>query len=332
MISPDVSIIAPVYNAKEYLPRCLDSITGQTLQNWELLLVDDGSTDGSGTICDAYAAMDSRIHVIHQKNAGVSAARNAGLDAASGRYIGFVDADDWIAPEMFQMLFSVAAEKCCDIVMCDAITAYADGRTEPDTITQLDQSCVLNKKDISSELLMEMAGSVCRCLYRAEMLYRYKVKFSSGIKFSEDRIFNILSFGYTDCIAYEKFAYYSRFINPKSAVHRFHADYFEACLAAASGIEGAIAAAWENDTALQSAYLRQLVGSAFAAVCNYYYKTSPLSKRERRECIQQLCQNSRLRKAIECTGTADIRAKWILHQNVGMLILYAKLANLKHGR
>ena len=82
MMTPDVSILIPVYNEEVYLPRCLDSIVGQTLQSWELLLVDDGSTDRSGSICDSYAARDSRIRVIHQENAGISAARNAGLAAA----------------------------------------------------------------------------------------------------------------------------------------------------------------------------------------------------------------------------------------------------------
>ena len=173
MMTPDVSILIPVYNEEVYLPRCLDSIVRQTLQSWELLLVDDGSTDRSGSICDSYAAMDSRIRVIHQENAGISAARNAGLAAAAGKYIGFVDSDDWIAPEMFQRLLTIAGETDCPLVMCDARTVYADGRSEPDTITQLKSSCVLNSGDMSPELLLELAGSVCRCLYHAELLRRH---------------------------------------------------------------------------------------------------------------------------------------------------------------
>lgn len=167
MMTPDVSILIPVYNEEVYLPRCLDSIVGQTLQSWELLLVDDGSTDRSGSICDSYAARDSRIRVIHQENAGISAARNAGLAVAAGKYIGFVDSDDWIAPEMFQRLLTIAGETDCPLVMCDARTVYADDRSEPDTITQLKSSCVLNSGDMSPELLLESISStktaVCRC-------------------------------------------------------------------------------------------------------------------------------------------------------------------------
>ena len=90
-----VSVIVAVYNIEEYLPRCVDSILAQTYRNLEIILVDDGSKDQSGSICDSYAEKDRRIKVIHKKNGGLSDARNAGMDAATGEYIGFVDGDDW---------------------------------------------------------------------------------------------------------------------------------------------------------------------------------------------------------------------------------------------
>lgn len=96
-----ISVIVPVYNVEEYLPRCVDSILAQTYENLEVILVDDGSPDGSGAICDEYAAGDSRIRVIHKENGGLSSARNAGIDAAAGEYLAFVDSDDWIEPEMY---------------------------------------------------------------------------------------------------------------------------------------------------------------------------------------------------------------------------------------
>ena len=99
-----VSIIIPVYNTKEYLPRCLDSIVQQTYEDWELILVDDESTDGSDQICDQYAQKDERIQVIHQKNAGPSASRQNGILRASGEWIMFSDSDDWIDSEMLEML------------------------------------------------------------------------------------------------------------------------------------------------------------------------------------------------------------------------------------
>ena len=101
---PLISVIVPVYNVAAWLPRCVDSILAQTYENLEILLVDDGSTDGSGNICEEYAKKDTRIRVLHKENGGLSSARNAGLDAAAGAYIGFVDSDDWIAPEMYAEL------------------------------------------------------------------------------------------------------------------------------------------------------------------------------------------------------------------------------------
>ena len=100
MIEKKVSVIVPIYNAEKYLNKCLESIIGQTYKNLEIILVDDGSSDNSPIICDAWAQIDSRIRVIHKKNGGVSSARNAGIDLAQGDYIGFVDADDWIEPNM----------------------------------------------------------------------------------------------------------------------------------------------------------------------------------------------------------------------------------------
>lgn len=96
-----LSIIVPVYNVEQYLPRCIDSILEQTFQNFELILVDDGSKDKSGEICDEFAKKDNRIIVIHQENKGVNTARNAGLDIATGSYITFVDSDDWIQPDSY---------------------------------------------------------------------------------------------------------------------------------------------------------------------------------------------------------------------------------------
>ena len=94
--TPTISVIVPVYNTEKYLPRCIESVLAQTFVDWEMLLIDDGSTDASGSICDEYAAKDERIRVFHKENGGVSSARNLGLDNAQGEWITFVDSDDWI--------------------------------------------------------------------------------------------------------------------------------------------------------------------------------------------------------------------------------------------
>lgn len=114
-----ISVIVPVYNVKPYLQKCVDSIRNQTYQNLEIILVDDGSTDGSGEMCDEYANKDGRVIALHQKNAGQGAARNLGLDTAHGEWVGFVDADDWIDLNYYEKLVRAAKTADADMACCD---------------------------------------------------------------------------------------------------------------------------------------------------------------------------------------------------------------------
>lgn len=335
MSHTELSVIVPVYNAQQFLSKCIDSVLCQNEHDFELILVDDGSRDDSGKICDEYAKTDCRVKVIHQENSGVSAARNQGIAAAAGEYIGFVDSDDWIEQNMFERLLSEAKNTGADIVMCDATTVYDDGSVQADTITQLASNRILRKDDFTPSLLLETAGSAWRCIYKndrySDKQRKYPLAFPLGIKFSEDRIFNLYAFGQADKIAYIKEPLYNRYVNRKSAVHRFHEDYFEIYKKAADGIEQAIRCVWDDDCELQKAYLGKLIGGALGAVCNYYYKTSALSAKERKNKVRTLCDDRQLRAAIEVYG-ADRKSRWILDRKYGLLIAYAKLANLKHGR
>lgn len=124
---PLLSIIVPVYDVENYLQKCIDSILAQTVTDFELILVDDGSPDNCPALCDAAAAKDARIRVIHQKNGGLSAARNAGLDAARGAWIGFVDSDDYIAPEMYETLYKAVQSTGADLALCDYVKVDETG-------------------------------------------------------------------------------------------------------------------------------------------------------------------------------------------------------------
>ena len=123
---PKISIIVPVYKVEPYLRKCLDSIVNQTYENLEIILVDDGSPDSCGAICDEYAARDERIRVIHQPNGGLSAARNRGLEAAAGDYVAFVDSDDWVEPDMYGYLLSGAEQVGADIAVCGIFEELPD--------------------------------------------------------------------------------------------------------------------------------------------------------------------------------------------------------------
>lgn len=143
--SPLVSVIIPVYNVEAYLKRCLDSVVNQTYKNLQIILVDDGSLDNCGVICDQYAAKDNRITVIHQENGGLSAARNTGIELIRGDYTTFVDSDDWIHLNMIKVMVEVALEKDVDVVTCnhlpiwnDDVTEQIDDKNNKVTITQID--------------------------------------------------------------------------------------------------------------------------------------------------------------------------------------------------
>lgn len=121
-----LSIIVPVYKVEQYLNRCVDSILNQTYRNIEIVLVDDGSPDRSGEICDRYAKSDERVKVVHKKNGGVSSARNIGFSSSTGEYIGYVDSDDYIAPTMYEDMIDVLEKNDLDIVCCDAFIVKGD--------------------------------------------------------------------------------------------------------------------------------------------------------------------------------------------------------------
>lgn len=121
MIQPKISVIVPVYNVEPYLSKCLNSIINQTYRNLEIILIDDGSPDSCGAICDEYAAHDMRIQVIHTENRGTFASRNSALDIATGEFISFVDADDWLAPQMYETLLGLITDYNADVAQCEAV-------------------------------------------------------------------------------------------------------------------------------------------------------------------------------------------------------------------
>lgn len=126
----DISIIVPVYNVEELLPRCVESIMAQTKKNIEIILVDDGATDGSGAVCDAYAKKDERIRVLHKPNGGLTSAWKAGAKIAQGAYIGFIDSDDWIEADMYERMWESAVKNDSDVVVCGLVFDYEDPNLE----------------------------------------------------------------------------------------------------------------------------------------------------------------------------------------------------------
>ncbi len=184
---PELSIIVPVYRVEPYLRRCVDSILAQTFRDFELILVDDGSPDGCPAICDEYAAKDSRVLVIHQENRGVSAARNAALDIARGSYIGFVDSDDWIDPQMYEKLITAIQENHRDVAICGV--TYINEQKEPYR-TDLTGKGFYDQEQLILELFgmpNRIGGGVCNKLFSGERLK--EIRFDPNLAYAEDWIF-----------------------------------------------------------------------------------------------------------------------------------------------
>ena len=188
MQTPKISVIVPVYKVEPYLRKCLDSIVGQTYQNLEIILVDDGSPDKCGEICDEYARRDERIQVIHQDNGGVSAARNAGLKKVTGEWIGWIDPDDWAEPDMFEYLLKNALEMEADIAVCSHFQEFPNrsvfhGYTE---------TMVLNRES-GLELLLQnslMQNYLWDKLWKAKLFY--EICFPVGYTFEDMAIMHRL--------------------------------------------------------------------------------------------------------------------------------------------
>lgn len=180
---PLISVIVPVYKVEPYLDKCIASIVSQTYRNLEIILVDDGSPDRCGEMCDAWAAKDSRIRVIHKENGGLSDARNAGMAIAAGEYMGFIDSDDYISPDMYRLLYDRMTTDGSDIAACGVEMVYEDG-TAPRSLTR-EGCCVLNTEDAMRAIIDEtwLKQPVWYKLYKTELIR--EIPFPVG-KYHED--------------------------------------------------------------------------------------------------------------------------------------------------
>ena len=191
-MNPAVSIIVPVYNAETALRRCIESILHQSCADFELLLVDDGSKDDSGAICDEYAAKDSRIRVFHKENGGVSAARNLALSAARGKYLQFLDSDDWVVPDATLLLLRAAEEHGADLVISDFYRVVGERVSVKGDI---EEDRVLSREEYAEHMMANPAdfyyGVLWNKLYRRDIVQDHRIRMDEEISWCEDFLFNL---------------------------------------------------------------------------------------------------------------------------------------------
>lgn len=214
---PKISVIVPVYNTEKYISRCIESILSQTLEDIEIIIVDDGSTDNSGAICDKFALHDKRVHVIHQKNLGVSIARNIGIEQSSSEWVGFVDSDDWIDTDTYETAYKTATENDASMVVWGF--SLNDGNSDYEHYSSDDRE--FNISDIANlnSFLMDI---IFQKLIKKDLLLKYNIKFSENRKITEDTLFSFLCFFYIsreNKIYFISKCFYHYFQNPTSAIH-----------------------------------------------------------------------------------------------------------------
>ena len=197
--TPTISVIIPVYNAEAYLPKCLESVRAQTFRDWEAILIDDGSTDGSARICEETAKQDPRFRVIHKENAGVSAARNTGLDAARGEFLIFADADDVCVKTYFEKMVDAMRTYEPDLVI-SGFDRFKKGWEKEQLITRYSITLMKNIKQflhLYTEPRLNLFGiAVWAKMFRRDMIEQHHIRFDPSISYEEDCIF------VADCVPY----------------------------------------------------------------------------------------------------------------------------------
>lgn len=228
----EVSIIIPVYNVEKYLSKCLDSIINQSFKNFELLLIDDGSSDNSGKICDEYAMNDKRIKVIHKKNEGVSRARNIGIDLSKGRYIMFCDSDDFVKRDWCKKLYDLQKNNLNSICLCGFTTInFRDDKCEYiDKV--LDKNKKINHINIKDFFLLyekHLVNSPWNKIYESQIIKKNNIKFNENITLGEDLLFNLKYFEFVkgDIVVLNECKYNYILRNEESLDNKYYSDLYD---------------------------------------------------------------------------------------------------------
>ena len=211
--APIVSVVIPVYNVEQFLKECVDSVLAQTFQEYEIILVDDGATDNSGILCDEYADKYNKVRVIHRKNGGLSAARNTGLDAAKGKYVYFLDSDDYIRNDTLETLIAIAQQDNSDVVFFDAFVFFTDCEEDPNVYkyerSKKYQSS--NGQQMLKALLAtdEYRTAVPLMMFRTDYLHKNNLRFREGI-LHEDELFTYLVYNANGIVSHCHEEFYAR--------------------------------------------------------------------------------------------------------------------------
>ena len=288
-----ISIIVPIYNVEKYLNKCIESIVNQTYENIEIILIDDGSNDNSGIICDEYAKKDNRIIVVHKENGGVSSARNKGLKIAKGEWISFVDADDWIEQTFCQTLLNKVTQEQADIALC-GYNRITDNRIEK--INANNQEVFLNSNEYLVKSLNPQTGfGFCHMkLIKKEVLK--SISFNERIEVGEDALFNIQLSTYIKKAVFLKQPLYNYRINNQSVVKRYDENYANKYLKSMKIIEEYIWQEYneenEENIEIKQNYYNFVAYHIMLIIVNYrYHPDNKMCNAQRKNMLKEVINN-----------------------------------------
>lgn len=315
-----ISIIVPIYNTEKYLPKCIESLIAQTYKNIEIILVNDGSKDNSIDICREYEQKDNRIIVIDKINEGVSIARNTGIEKASGKYIGFMDPDDWIEPNMYERLYNKAIEVEAPITLCNYYKDTKNRSTEKrfpfkkeiiegeEIITKLVNSMV-GMEDIRPTA--SIMGCVWRGLFDTDFLNKHNLRFAKGLTIMEDLVFMIQALLCCDKVAIEKGAYYHYIQNPSSALHSYNEKLWDDQLMVYELLEDSFIRAGLEEK-MQNRLDIRYIGMVVSSIKNETYMKKNSDLKGAVSHIRQICQDEKLKIILDRVKPIQVPEKAVL--------------------
>ncbi len=291
-----ITVIIPVYNAEKYIAECLESLINQTYKNLEIIVINDGSKDNSGTICDQYKEKDSRIQVIHKENGGVSLARNSGLEIAKGKYIAFVDGDDYLDKEYFEKMLKILKEKQVDIVLCGFNRVY-DNNIEKVT---KGKSLIMNKEEFLTDILNVQggAGIVHSKLWKKEVIQG--INFDKNIKIGEDSFFCIQAVKNVNNVYVLDEALYNYRFNNESAVRKYKKDFPDLCLTSMKIAKKYIEKEYNNNKNIIKKFNNYIAYHILLIIVNYCFNNeNKLNWIGQIKCLKEVCKVPEYKEAIK---------------------------------
>ena len=306
--SKKLSVIVPVYNVEQYLKRCVDSILNQTVTDLEIILVDDGSTDSSGSLCDRYAKDYTNIRVHHKPNGGLTSAWKAGLELARGAYIGFVDSDDWIDPDMYERMLTLAEREDADVTVCGLVFDFEDPKIPKRNEISNFRKSVYDRKELEAlfPTLINDGYFFGRTLQPARVtkLFR-KSLLQANVEFCDNRVavgedlqitFPVILDTRKLCVVQDFYPYHY-WINQKSITGQYDSSYIEKVKLLSGRLQAISDAKGVYDFTAQ--IRNDFLGLAVLAVKNEIYRNYQSGRQSVVANVKRICEDAMVKEALE---------------------------------